>query len=130
MPIDLGDTGIIENIQIALGIIFKSAFIWLPLASLVACFKMWVNYRRERYWAGMGTVLLEVKLPKEIFKSPAAMEVVLGAMHQTADESNWWQKYWLGQTRSWFSLELISEGGNIRFFIWMRKKYKNSIEMV
>jgi hypothetical protein len=37
--------------------------------------------------------LLEVKLPKEIHKSPLAMELVLGAMHQTADEGNWYQKY-------------------------------------
>ncbi|MEK7117527.1 MAG: hypothetical protein AAB861_02020, partial [Patescibacteria group bacterium] len=128
MPIDLGDATIYENIRMALGIVYNTAFIWLPLATVIACFNMWVSYRRERYWAEMGTVILEVKLPKEIFKSPAAMEVILGAMHQTADEGNWWQKYWLGQTRSWFSLELVSIGGNIRFFIWMRKKYKNSIE--
>jgi len=128
MPIDLGDVSIFENIQIALAIVYKSAFVWLSIVTAIACFKMWVNYRRETYWAGMGSLLLEVKLPKEIFKSPAAMEVVLGALHQTADEGNWYWKYWRGQTRSWFSLELVSESGNIRFFIWTRKKYKNSIE--
>jgi len=102
--------------------------IWLPAAFMMACFNAWLYYRRSKYWQGLGSVLLEIKLPKEIFKSPAAMEVVLSAMHQTADESSWWQKYWLGQTRAWFSLELISTGGNIRFFIWTRKKYRNSLE--
>lgn len=85
-------------------------------------------YRRAAYWQKLGSLLLEIKLPKEIHKSPAAMEIILGAMHQTAGESDWYQKYWLGQTRPWFSLELVSIGGEIRFFIWMRKNYKNSIE--
>lgn len=102
--------------------------LWLPLIFLRLLFGAWLYYKRASYWAGMGNVLLEVKLPKEINKSPKAMELILGAMHQTADEGNWYFKYWKGQTRSWFSLELVSMGGNIRFFIWMRKKYRNSIE--
>lgn len=102
--------------------------IWLPICFLTMAWNAWVGYIHARYWQSMGTVVLEIKLPKEIFKSPAAMELVLSAMHQTADEGNWYQKYWLGQTRSWFSLELVSQGGQIRFFIWMRKKYKNSLE--
>ena len=101
---------------------------WLPIVFFVLLFKSWLYYRRSAYWQKMGSVLLEVKLPAEIFKSPVAMEVVLSSMHQTADESNWYQKWWLGQTRSWFSLELVSIGGQIRFFIWCRKKYRNSIE--
>jgi hypothetical protein len=129
MPPELiGDSSITQNLTLAIHYVFATAFIWLPIMCGIALFNSWVRYRREKYWEGMGEVLLEVKLPREIFKSPAAMEVILGALHQTADEGNWYWKYWLGQTRSWFSLELVSEGGNIRFFIWMRKKYKNSVE--
>lgn len=108
--------------------VYLLAPFWLPIVFLTLLFKAWLYYRRTAYWQGMGSVLIEVKLPKEIYKSPVAMEMVLNSMHQTADEGNWYQKYWLGQTRSWFSLELVSIGGEIHFYIWMRKKYKNSIE--
>lgn len=117
-----------DGIVKALKYVYISAPAWLPVLFLMALFNAWVYYRRSKYWQSLGSVLLEIKLPKEIYKSPLAMELVLGAMHQTADEGNWYQKYWLGQTRSWFSLELVSIGGNIRFFIWMRKKYRNSLE--
>ena len=117
-----------ENFWVAWRYVYMLMPIWLPAIFLTMFFNAWVDYRRSKYWQGLGSVLLEIKLPREIYKSPLAMEIVLGAMHQTADESNWYQKYWLGQTRSWFSLELISIGGNIRFFIWTRKKYKNSLE--
>ena len=100
----------------------------LPLLLLKVLFDKWVDFRRLAYWQGMGSVLLEIKLPREISKSPAAMELVLGTLHQTADESNWYQKYWKGQTRSWFSLEIVSMGGEVRFFIWSRLKYKSNIE--
>jgi len=56
------------------------------------------------------------------------MELVLNQMHQTADESNWYWKYQRGQTRSWFSLEVASFGGDIRFYIWLRKKYQVGME--
>jgi len=102
--------------------------IWLPIIFLILFFRAWVDYRRTRYWAGMGSLLLEMKLPKDIFKSPLAMEVVLNQLHQTADESNWYWKYWRGQTRSWFSLEIASFGGQVHFYIWTRKKYRNGIE--
>lgn len=116
-------------ISVAFKYVFLFSPIWLPAAFLTLLFNAWVYYIRADYWNNkLGSVLLEIKLPKEIYKSPMAMELVLGSMHQTADEGNWYWKYWKGQTRSWFSLELISNGGDIRFFIWMRKKYRNSIE--
>lgn len=112
----------------AIGYIYKSAAIWLPIGFGYSFFNAWLGYKQAAYWQKLGSVLLEIKIPRDIFKSPVAMEVVLGTLHQTADEGNWYWKYWKGQTRSWFSLEIISQGGNIRFFIWSRKKYKNNIE--
>lgn len=73
-------------------------------------------------------MLLEIKLPKEITKSPLAMEIVLGAFHQTGGETTWVDRIWKGQTRSWFSLEIVSIGGNIKFFIWTKPKHRNVIE--
>jgi hypothetical protein len=111
---------------------FKYVYIWMPLwlpaAFLVAFFNAWLYYKRTKFWQKEGSVLLEVKLPREIMRSPLAMEVVLGAFHQPGGEGTWIDRIWKGQTRGWFSLEVVSIGGNIRFFIWTKPKHRNVIE--
>ncbi|MEK7635415.1 MAG: hypothetical protein AAB446_03235 [Patescibacteria group bacterium] len=102
--------------------------IWLPAIFLMMLFNAFLYYKRLKYWQKEGSVLLEIKLPKEISKSPAAMEAVLGALHQTGKEGTWVDRIWKGQTRPWFSLEIISEGGNIRFFIWTKLAHRNPVE--
>ena len=102
---------------------------WLPVLFITLGFQAWVNYKRAYYWnVKLGSVVLELKLPKDIYKSPLAMELVLNQMHQTADEGNWYWKYQKGQTRSWFSLEIASFGGDIHFYVWLRKKYRVGME--
>lgn len=102
--------------------------IWLPTVFLMSLFNAWVYWRRNKFWQKEGSVLLEIKMPKEINKSPLAMEVVLGALHQPSGEGTWIDRIWKGQTRSWFSLEIISIGGKVRFFIWTKPKHRNIVE--
>ncbi|OHB14431.1 MAG: hypothetical protein A2431_03580 [Candidatus Zambryskibacteria bacterium RIFOXYC1_FULL_39_10] len=108
--------------------IYLAMPIWLPIAFLVALFNAWLRYVRSKFWQKEGSVLLEIKLPKEITKSPLAMEVVLGALHQPGGEGTWIERIWKGQTRSWFSLEIASFGGSVRFFIWTKPKHRNALE--
>ncbi|PIR40070.1 MAG: hypothetical protein COV33_01865 [Candidatus Zambryskibacteria bacterium CG10_big_fil_rev_8_21_14_0_10_34_34] len=102
--------------------------IWLPAVFIVSAFRAWVRYNQTKFWQKEGSVLLEIKLPREITKSPLAMEVVLGAFHQGGGETTWIDRIWKGKTRSWFSLEIVSLGGNVRFFIWTQLKHRNNIE--
>lgn len=52
--------------------------------------------------------VLEILIPKTIIKSPLAMELVLSAMHQKD---------------IWFSLEIVSFEGKVRFYICTPKDY-------
>jgi len=117
-----------NGLLLAFKYVFMTSYIWLPVIFLILLFRTWVDYRRAKFWEKEGSVLLEIKLPREIMKSPLAMEVVLNALHQLSGESVWLNRIWKGQTRSWFSLEIISDGGKIRFFIWTKPKHKNHIE--
>lgn len=76
----------------------------------------------------MKWVLLEIKLPKEIHRSPLAMELALASFHQTGGTSQWSDKYWKGQVRNYFSLEIVSIGGNIHFFIRAQSRFRNGVE--
>jgi len=74
-----------------------------------------------------GSILLELKIPKEILKSPAAMEIIIASFSQPS-VGTFIDAFLKGKVRSWFSLELVSLGGQVKFFIWAQKKFKNSIE--
>ncbi|MEO5646207.1 MAG: hypothetical protein ABIO57_03885 [Candidatus Paceibacterota bacterium] len=89
---------------------------------------LWVTYVQTLWLNSLKWTLLEVKPPKEVFKSPLAMELVINSLYQTGGHGNWLQKYWLGAMRAWFSLEIVSNEGNIHFYIRTQTKFKNVIQ--
>lgn len=88
----------------------------------------WVHYVQAKWRANIKWVLLEIKLPKEIHKTPAAMEIALGALYQTGNEGTWYDRNILGKQRDWFSLEMVSLEGAVKFFIRTNDRNKNVIE--
>ena len=101
--------------------------LWLPIFSITLFMQSWVSYVRRKYVTEQGSTLLELRLPKEITKSPAAMEIVIDALSQPSVGS-YIDVFLKGRVRPWFSLELVSLGGQVKFFIWTQKKFKNLIE--
>jgi hypothetical protein len=110
-----------------LGFLFSLAPYWLPVLLGYIFWHLWMSYIQLVYISRIEWVLLGVRLPKTIMKTPLSMELVLSALHQTS-EGNWYEKRWLGDVKPWFSLELASIGGDTHFFIRTPKKYKNFIE--
>ena len=53
-----------------------TAPVWLPIALIVASYHLWVWYKRSLYIAGRDPIVLEVKMPRDIMKSPRAMEKI------------------------------------------------------
>ncbi len=118
----------ILQLELAVGrFLWESAFVWMPLGLGYVFWRLWLNYVRQYWIASQEWVLLEIKMPREITKSPAAMEVVLTALHQTS-EGNLIDKFIKGRVRSWFSLELVSTGGTLHFYIRTQRNFKNLIE--
>jgi hypothetical protein len=112
----------------ALEVIFDLYFLWLPIFLLILFWGFWKRYVVTDALINTETTLLQIKLPQEITKSPKAMELFLQNVHQTGGEGNFYAKYWKGGTRPWFSLELVSINGEIRFYIWTREKHAKVLE--
>ncbi|MFC1720908.1 hypothetical protein ACFLY0_00945 [Patescibacteria group bacterium] len=106
---------------------YDTAPYWIPPILLIIFVRTWVYYVRANFNSKRQRVLLEIKLPRDIYKSPLAMETMLGTLHQTG-EGTWYDKYILGKTRTWFSLEIVSIEGKVRFFIWTEPFYRTTIE--
>ena len=88
---------------------------------------MWSVELKFSYDNGRAT--LRIKLPQEVFKSPEAMESVLTQVHNINSRDNLMQTYIDGKHPLVTSLELVSIGGDVRFYANVpRKKIKNIIE--
>lgn len=117
-----------ESMRTAFEYVILLSPLWFPILLLRIFWPLWVNYVRADFFFKQKYVLLEIKLPKETMKSPLAMELFLVTLHQTGGEGTWYDKYWQGKTRPWFSLELVSIEGQIKFFIWTRAPFRTIIE--
>lgn len=109
-----------------LGILIMLSPIALAVTLFIIGWGLWVDYVRSYNFLKMKYTVLELRLPKETYKSPLAMESVLHALHNTSDGSKFAQ-YWKGETRPWFSLEIASVEGQVRFFIWTEDRRKQSV---
>jgi hypothetical protein len=110
------------------GVFTALAFIWGPILSIWLAQKLWLEYIRADFIAkNFDFIMLEIKLPRVIEKTPAAMELVLQALYQP-DKNTWYETWWLGKVIPWFSLEIVSIEGAVKFFIRTPSKYKRLIE--
>lgn len=87
---------------------------------------VWYRYVQAKNFLSIKYTTLELKLPKDTFKSPLAMELFLTSLHNISGE-NWFSMYWKGETRPWYSLELISVEGQVKFFIWTEDRRKAGV---
>lgn len=108
--------------------LFTLAPVWLPVFLVVTFSHVWIRYRRARFIAAQDTILLEIKIPRDIDKSPRAMELVFSGLHIAYGETTFIDRWIDGGVRPWFSCELVSDGGRIHFYIWTRRKIKEIIE--
>lgn len=118
----------IEIYVSAIHLIITVSPILLAYILLIIFVPLWVNYVQSKFFLKTKTVLLEIRLPKETIKSPLAMELFLSSLHQTGGEGTWYDKYWEGKTRPWFSLEMVSIEGQVKFYIWTRVGQKSFTE--
>lgn len=112
----------------ALHYFLKAWPIWIPIILVDIGWRVWVDYVRRHWLSSQGSILLEIKIPKDQPKSPAAMEFVLQGIWENANISTPADAFWDGKLREWFSLELVSIGGEVRFFIWAFPRWKKIIE--
>lgn len=102
--------------------------LWLPFILFHFTYYQWITANKTASIARHKTILLELRMPRDTMKTPAAMESVFSAIHLGPGEATWWKRIVLGQTRPWYSLEIVSLGGRVHFYIWTRDAMRRAIE--
>ncbi|MEI6190790.1 MAG: hypothetical protein WCP24_00295 [bacterium] len=117
-----------EILPLIYKILFVLSPIFIPVILTYMAVILYVRFIQLRYIAKQKPVLLEIKIPKDIQKSPMAMEIIFAALYQNGAAS-YSEAYLDGKTNPWFSLELVSIEGSLHFYIWASEgKFKKIIE--
>ncbi|MBP9821402.1 MAG: hypothetical protein KBC98_00745 [Candidatus Pacebacteria bacterium] len=106
----------------------ETAVLWVPAVALIFTWDWWIEYVNKAYLAKLKWILLEIKIPREVHKTPQAMELVLNALYQSGGVGNPYAKFWDGKLLAWHSLEIVSIEGSVYFFIRTEARFKNLIE--
>lgn len=119
MPLSFAADAVLQNIRNFIAILIAELWwFWLFIILFFLARAVWLGYVREHYQRSIEWVLLELGIPREVRKSPVAMEQVLMAIHAVRnDASDMGERFWDGEVPFWFSSEAVSFGGEIHFYM-------------
>lgn len=89
---------------------------------------LWREHVVSVYVSNLSFTLLEVVPPKEIEKSPKPMELFFASLGGVARGFNAYDTYVEGHIPSVFSFEIVSDGGEIHFYVRCEKKLRGMVE--
>lgn len=97
--------------------IFALAPIWLPILTFSIFFYKYMSMVGLAFYLYCGRRTYEVIMPQEVFKSPEAMEAVFTQLFNKATPDNLMETYLTGKRPQTFSFEIVSRGGEVKFYI-------------
>jgi hypothetical protein len=100
-----------------------------PLMTASICWEFWVLYIRFKFITNIKWKLLEIKVPKNILKTPKAMEQIFAAAHAPYSYGlRWAEKYIEGKVEYWMSFEIVGSAGESHFYLRLPTQFKNLME--
>jgi hypothetical protein len=89
---------------------------------------MWIHYIQQDFISGIDYVLLEIVPPRDVLRSPRAMELFFtNALYHWSLKGGR-EEYWQGAVWFWYSLEIVSIEGQVHFYIRTPSRIKGLIE--
>ena len=112
---------IIQILIVAIGYLMP-----LPLGYIA--FHLWHHYRQERFIMGIKWVLLEIQVPRDVIKTPAAMELIFSNAFYHKSMKGFWEEFMIGAPWMWFSLEIVSIDGRVHFYVRTPSRIRDLVE--
>lgn len=110
--------GTLGPLTTAFRILLAYWWAYLPVLLLAAALELWLFYKKEEFLRSIKWVMLEIKPPPDVQKSPKIAENVFSALHAAyISSTSWKSKFFKGEVQKWFSLEVVGNSGNINFYI-------------
>ncbi len=117
------------NFQPVVSVMVALTPLWLPFTLFFITYEKWMYFVRLKFALSQGRSTLRIQLPQEVLKSPEAMEGVLTQIHNVNSPDNLMQSWIDGKYPLVYSLELVSTGGEVHFYINVpARRTKNAVE--
>lgn len=100
----------------------------MPIPLSMFAFYLWHHYRQDRFIMGVKWVLLEIQVPRDVVKTPAAMELIFSNALYHKSGKGFWEQYIQGAPWFWFSLEIVSIDGQVHFYIRTPTRMRGLLE--
>ena len=113
-----------------IGLLYSISWWWAGPIVLFWLFKiLWKKYSWGQYVSTMKNIVLEIKPPRNIERSPRTMEQVFAALHGVWSTPNYIDKFVKGRWfQSLISFEIQGVNGEMHFYVRLESKYRNFIE--
>ena len=89
---------------------------------------LYLWYIQDKWYGAIKKILLEIKIPEEVERPFKAMEQVFSNFWTLYDPPNWKEKWLEGHFLLSFSLEIVSIGGKVHFFLRVPKNLRHMFE--
>ena len=103
-------------------------WLWLPVFLGAIFIELWTKYLKIKALKKIKWLLLEVKIPRDIMRTPKAMEQIFSGLHGIITKVKFLDKYFKGKVQEWFSFEIAGIDGAIYFFIRTPEQFRNLVE--
>lgn len=103
-------------------------FVFFPAVFYYLFKTLWMDFVQIRYLKSLENIVLEIIPPREIEKSPKLMESFFAGFAGTYKTFNTKEKFCDGQLPARLSLELVSDGGRMHFYLKTQKALRSLVE--
>ena len=125
---------LIEDIILGVGktilqVMAVSWWVILPVGLFFIWNEFWLWGKNRIFRKNMKWMIVEIKIPRNIEKTPKAMESVFSALHAIRFKTpDFEDKYFRGEESMWFTCELVGYAGGVHFFIRFPAAARNLVE--
>src|SRR3989338_6988479 len=103
-------------------------WLWLPVVLIALFIELWTKNLKTTAIKAIKWTFLEVKVSRDIEKSPKSMEQIFSGLHGIITKIKFLDKYWKGKVQEWFSFEIAGIDGAVYFFIRTPEQFRNLVE--
>jgi len=91
---------------------------WLAiLVAIGVAYYYWLFKKRVKFAGAIEFIFLAVSVPENNERNPKSMEEIFAGYHAIKSSPNLKEIYLLGEFQEWFSFEIVSIGGRIRYIL-------------
>ena len=108
----------------------RGGWVAFLIAGLYLLWSLFVLYNQKRFGDSIKWITLSIEVPKENEQTILAVEQMFAQLHSIHLSYSFYEKFFQGKFVLWFSFEIVSFGGQIKFLSYLPERYRDLMEAV